>query len=120
MNRLFHVNDYMQSQQIKIMLMIICRVDRILFIFQLHLSAEIIIIYCLHVHFIKNLANVAYNNYIESYGPSLSWTEFAMGRVCHGQSLLWAELSRNLRFKQSDISFNINYIFFYHIRYLIC
>ena len=31
----------------------------------------------------------------EIWWPSWSWAEFAMGRVCHGPSLLWAEMSRN-------------------------
>ena len=37
------------------------------------------------------------------HGPSLSWaeivwTDFVMGRVCNGPSLLWAEMSRYLIF----------------------
>ena len=31
----------------------------------------------------------------EIWWPSWLWAEFDMGRVCHGPSLLWAEMSRN-------------------------
>ena len=73
--------------------MLFCGVDKILILFQLHLSAQVIIIYQavgLHIGLIKNLCEYCIKLlwYVIIYGSSLLWVlSFSWARlVCYGPS----------------------------------